>query len=587
MTSNQFTVIAGKNGSGKSQLLTLASNRGGSFLQRLGYRSYFPNEQTVVSVSGPKRTHLITSARTIAKDVAERSKGPYTFDELARRDETNKYLSFRKTLSRFALQADAQFDACNMHRDPLRQVAKAEALKRLRAAFTALFPGLSIEVNIDHAAREVSLFAARQGMSFIRASDPNFYLRVPFATLSDGELNTLALLFDIAELTAKSQDPLLILIDEIENHLHPALISRFISQLQRFLPPFAMLIASTHSPQVIAATPPESRVLMIHSTELPVTKSRNQLLVSSSDAGASRLFYELYGAESAATATDFLRDLNAASKAEMLLYAQDSLRESHAFSGSAAADPQRTFLTGLVHAKRAAGQSLQVLDVGAGQGRLVKGLRADLASAHGESLVFDLVEPSMEYRQHLLALKSENTSAVTIRDVHESIAEIPTTTKYDLILFHNVVHEIPASQLLSVLLGAASRLAASGIINVLEQAVLPQGERRYFVFTPEALSRFLQQLGFDVTSSSRVSRSGVPIYELSARKTDSKQAVTANAATALCDAIDETIRTNMARYSIVANDLSKPVELAFLAFNIVNGQLAKQQLLANLGANDG
>lgn len=587
MTSNQFTVIAGKNGSGKSQLLTLASNRGGRYLQHLGYRSYFPGDQTVVTVSGPKRTHFITSARTIARDVTERSKGPYTFDELARRDESNKYLSFRKTLSRYALQADADFDAASSHKDPLRQVAKAAALKRLQTAFNALFPGLSIEIAIDHNAREVRLFAAREGMSFVRPLDPTFKLQVPFATLSDGELNTLALLFDIAELTATSQDPLLILIDEIENHLHPALLSQFIAQLRLFLPPFAMLIATTHSPHVIAATPPESRVLMLHSSELPTTRSRNQLLVSGGDAGASRLFYELYGAESAASATDFLRDLNTAAKAEVLLYAQDSLRESQALPGSAEADPQRTFLTGLVHAKRAAGQPLQVLDVGAGQGRLVKGLQTDLATARSERLVFDLVEPSIEYRHNLEALRSENESTVTIRSIFESVEDIPTASTYDLILFHNVIHEIPASQLPKVLLGAANQLAASGLINILEQAVLPQGEKRYFVFTREAFSRFFQQLGFDVLSSSRTSRSGVPIYEISARRTSSAATSQDAAATALCEAIEDTIRANISRYAAISSDQSKPVELAFLAFNIVNGQLAKQQLLTTLGANDG
>ena len=128
MTANQFTVIAGKNGSGKSQLLALASNRGGQYLHHLGYRSYFPSDQTVVSISGPERSYSITSARTIAKDVSERSGGAYSFAELEHHQEKNKYLSFRKTLSRFALQSDPAYSGPGAPRDPLLRMAKAASI---------------------------------------------------------------------------------------------------------------------------------------------------------------------------------------------------------------------------------------------------------------------------------------------------------------------------------------------------------------------------------------------------------------------------------------------------------------------------
>ena len=393
------------------------------------------------------------------------------------------------------------------------------------------------------------------------------------------------MLYDIADQCSSSQKPILFLIDEIENHLHPALLARFLNQIRDFLPPFAMLLATTHSPQVVVASPPNSRVLLVHSTELASSKARNQILVSSNDAGAARMLYELYGAESAEAAAHLQRDLDSAVKGELLAYAQENLRESHAFAGSAPADPQRTFLTGLIHAVRPLGRPLRVLDIGAGQGRLIKGLQADLRSGSNLELRFDAVEPSAEYRIRLRSLETE--SGVGVQDIYASAQDIPTETSYDLVLLHNVIHEIPATELVDTITSCIAKLPTLGVVNILEQAVLPQGERRYFVFSATALSRAFQALRFEVLASNRTSRSGVPIYEITAKRIDSSVITHELVSSALLVAIEETIADNLGRYCALSAEVSKPVEFAFLAFNIVNGNLARTQISSKVGTYDG
>ena len=77
--------------------------------------------------------------------------------------------------------------------------------------------------------------------------------------LSDGERNVLALILDISKRLAQANpgldDPLasaeaVILIDEIDLHLHPQWQRKVVGNLERTFPK-CQFIATTHSPQVI------------------------------------------------------------------------------------------------------------------------------------------------------------------------------------------------------------------------------------------------------------------------------------------------------------------------------------------------
>ena len=87
--------------------------------------------------------------------------------------------------------------------------------------------------------------------------------------LSEGEKNLLALVGDIARRMAIADptavDPLqteaVILIDEIELHLHPAWQRRVLPRLRAAFPR-SQFIVTTHSPQVVASVPAESVIAL-------------------------------------------------------------------------------------------------------------------------------------------------------------------------------------------------------------------------------------------------------------------------------------------------------------------------------------
>ncbi len=93
--------------------------------------------------------------------------------------------------------------------------------------------------------------------------------------LSDGERGVLALILDIARRLSQANptldDPLhkgesVVLIDEIDLHLHPKWQRKIVDNLKVVFPR-CQFIATTHSPQVVAAVAPE-HVLLLTATEV-------------------------------------------------------------------------------------------------------------------------------------------------------------------------------------------------------------------------------------------------------------------------------------------------------------------------------
>jgi len=100
-----------------------------------------------------------------------------------------------------------------------------------------------------------------------------------FNQLSDGERGMLALVFDIARRLIiaymHSDNPLegeaVILIDELDLHLHPKWQRTIVSDLQRTFPN-CQFIATTHSPQIIGEVKPEAITIIDKNYEKEVYK---------------------------------------------------------------------------------------------------------------------------------------------------------------------------------------------------------------------------------------------------------------------------------------------------------------------------
>ena len=96
--------------------------------------------------------------------------------------------------------------------------------------------------------------------------------------LSDGERSIIAMAFDIARrlilLNEKDEDPVtngkgIVLIDEIDLHLHPQWQRRIVVDLPRVFPNL-QFIATTHSPQTIGETTPGHVVILEEGGEVKV-----------------------------------------------------------------------------------------------------------------------------------------------------------------------------------------------------------------------------------------------------------------------------------------------------------------------------
>jgi len=96
---------------------------------------------------------------------------------------------------------------------------------------------------------------------------------VPFRELSDGYRNMLAMVADIAMRCATlnpalmndatKETPGVVLIDEIDLHLHPKWQRRVVGDLMRAFPK-VQFIATTHSPFIIQSLPPQDGVQLIN-----------------------------------------------------------------------------------------------------------------------------------------------------------------------------------------------------------------------------------------------------------------------------------------------------------------------------------
>lgn len=132
-------------------------------------------------------------------------------------------------------------------------VIKKKILFIKNAIYTFLpdFTGLKVIKNLRNENKTFSIIKNKKELSFYQ--------------LSDGERGMLALVFDIArrltianiELENPLEGQAVILIDELDLHLHPKWQRTIVNDLERTFPN-CQFIATTHSPQIISSVLPEN-----------------------------------------------------------------------------------------------------------------------------------------------------------------------------------------------------------------------------------------------------------------------------------------------------------------------------------------
>jgi len=269
----QWTLILGENGSGKSALLRALAlvlagvdrlptllgepadwvrmgSAGGfikieilnpgedtaeialSFLPQDSLQSFLSRNAAALDRLGDARQRLSHRYLTVGYGVSRRLSGA--------KFSTNRFSSPRAQSVVTLFDPDATCNPLNSWAMELHDRRGAAGIEFLKTAFQDLFPGVELsELNLQ--AREL-LFNTLDGV-------------LPLRSLGEGYQNAVAwwgdLLFHITEILPNLKNPLsahgILLIDEIESHLHPLWQRQVRDVLMQRLPNF-QIVATTYSP---------------------------------------------------------------------------------------------------------------------------------------------------------------------------------------------------------------------------------------------------------------------------------------------------------------------------------------------------
>jgi predicted ATP-binding protein involved in virulence len=192
-------------------------------------------------------------------------------------DALARKTSFKALIAWFYAQENAEL---RQQREKNSFEYRAPALEAVRRAITKVMPEVS-EPHIEHPARFVVRYRPKNGKA------EKLYLE----QLSGGYRIVLALVADLALRMSLANphldDPLeseaIVLIDEVELHLHPEWQQRVLGDLRRTFPN-AQFIVSTHSPQVLTTVLPE-HIVRLHATAEGVVAEREVAPTYGNEAG--------------------------------------------------------------------------------------------------------------------------------------------------------------------------------------------------------------------------------------------------------------------------------------------------------------
>lgn len=185
-------------------------------------------------------------------DIPDRIRTTHIFDQLGALENAlhDNWNNFRIFFEWFRDQEDIE----NEHRilDPSIRDPQLEAV---RSAVSSLLEGFT-NLRIERQPLRMVIEKGKQKLSINQ--------------LSDGEKCLLALAGDLARrlalanpsLTSPLQGSAVVLIDEIELHLHPRWQRRVIPELQKTFPN-CQFIVTTHSPQVLSKVDPDDILLLV------------------------------------------------------------------------------------------------------------------------------------------------------------------------------------------------------------------------------------------------------------------------------------------------------------------------------------
>jgi SAM-dependent methyltransferase len=300
--------------------------------------------------------------------------------------------------------------------------------------------------------------------------------------------------------------PDILLLDEIENHLHPAYISDVLSFLKRHV---AQSIVTTHHPHVVFSELVD-RVVYIEAARppLPPTSAQEMDYVKKHFQGSpQRRFFQI---DTSFEKLAAVYKLFANHDRQLLLQAQRVLQESEMEFYSAITDIYREgikmassrvtpdlqsiqLLGGLkrLGLRRLAGERHVILDFGAGYGRTEMELSKLSSWQVGGAIQWICWERDPVVR---LALRNQVKNASITASIPDSLEEVQDSS-VDLCTLVNVIHHLTPENFVDILQSAISKTACSGALVILELYPLLSAEKYAVPYSPDRLTSIFRQLG--------------------------------------------------------------------------------------------
>ncbi len=550
-----ISVIAGKNGSGKSQLLAAivaTAPQAAAGLNQYGLNR--PANATIVVDPIPQRPQWRPPVRRIAEATRTQdftaitdTRGQVTYPTGHVQNLDQRYTHLQSQLCNIFLAGDVSSG----------KPIDAQIWQKLRKSFKDVFEKeLRGEYDRDGRGAKVGLVLPDGEIS-------------KFGQLSSGELEYISLLSDI--LTERDAD--LLVIDEIEAHFHPDLQRRALDEIAQFCNDRIVLV-STQSPAVMLAADPERLFFLRHSSE--VAAGENQVTRVATDPALFDSLRELYPGFS--TDARLMKHLEVFANNELLSYADECGRDSDVKdSEDKDSDPQVSPFRAML---LSVGKNATLVEHGVGKGRMLSALRC----VDPESL-------------STLSYHAVDRDPRREQDVHDYYAQIgvqlkelkfhaspPTDVTSDLAVLANVLHEVGPDKMatfLSTVLRQAKKGSKLFILEVLE---LDVGERRFVVLGKEALEALfaccVKSGALEVAIAEPKSHRGRPLLEavLTVHDPDAASITNEDVIRALQRVV--VVGGKVLAESLVDSEKLRTRQLAFHCHNVANA-VAFERLLSD------
>ncbi len=501
-----INVVAGKNGSGKSQLLLAIAHNGNKhsnghyyFLDQVEYQIDKSNKESNGKINGVKISPepMITNYRQSIRNLAsDNKKQEYGFQKpLSSFDfiYTNSHsITLKRYEDLFSLITTLKI-AGTVHESNDKD---KENWKIIIDGFFTVFDK-KLESRSDINGTKIGIMTSND--------ISNFY------QLSTGELEFLSLLTDLILFKDNDKNPHLILIDELDSHFHPDLQRKIIEVISGLCEEKYVII-TTHSPAVMMSVSSDRLFYLEKDIDSKNEdgKYRNQITKISDDIQVFNKITELY----AGFSTDFRYNkfIEDAFKYELLKYANECLREPDVFDASKGKenDPQvsaiQNFILGLEV------EEPKIVEIGCGLGRTLA-----LFKSIDEETVAKISYYGIDICEENLSGIDAYATKIGLKDKLKSFeAKLSfRNLNADICIFANVIHELPRKDFCKTLNSYIKHLKPNGKIFVLECLELPVGEKNYVIFNLEALkilfSNEIKNKNVIFKSASPSTHSGIPL----------------------------------------------------------------------------